>query len=307
MKQRSYWIIRRLWMSGDRWAQFDCVDLSAAFAYYTLQSIFPLLLLTLAIASWLLGRQQQILNEILQKATQVLPPSVGEMVDTTLASLVSQNFGAGLLGAFFLMVTAGNAYLTLQRGTERIWEDVLPKKILKSVWSAQVARFLLNRIEAFVVVSFAGIVIVLDEISANIRMIPIEVWDELSRSMPSLAGFIGQFPVLQVGQFIIPFLSLSGMALLMQLLLLRRRLPIRPLMPGSLLIGLSLTCLNLVVGKSIISLGSRFQAYGVIGSVIVLTIWIWMVGVVVYFGQCLNVVLTREVICRRGEPNPCSD
>ena len=111
-------------MSGDRWAQFDCVDLSAAFAYYTLQSIFPLLLLTLAIASWLLGRQQQILNEILQKATQVLPPSVGEMVDTTLASLVSQNFGAGLLGAFFLMVTAGNAYLTLQRGTERIWEEI---------------------------------------------------------------------------------------------------------------------------------------------------------------------------------------
>ena len=42
--------------------------------------------------------------------------------------LVKQGFGAGLLGAMFLMVTAGNAYLTLQRGADRLWADVLPSQ-----------------------------------------------------------------------------------------------------------------------------------------------------------------------------------
>jgi len=38
-------------------------------------------------------------------------------------------------------------------------------------------------------------------------------------------------------------------------------------------------------------LGSRFQAYGFIGGVLVLTLWVWMVGVIIYFGQCWSVVI----------------
>jgi membrane protein len=40
-------------------------------------------------------------------------------------------------------------------------------------------------------------------------------------------------------------------------------------------------------------LGLRFQAYGVIGGVLVLTLWVWLVGVVLYYGQCLSLVLLR--------------
>ena len=45
-------------------------------------------------------------------------PSVVGLVDSTLVKLVNQGFGAGILGAMFLMITAGNAYLTLQRGAD---------------------------------------------------------------------------------------------------------------------------------------------------------------------------------------------
>ena len=48
--------------------------------------------------------------------------SVVGLVDSTLIKLVNQGFGAGLLGAMFLMITAGNAYLTLQRGADEIIE-----------------------------------------------------------------------------------------------------------------------------------------------------------------------------------------
>ena len=303
LKQRLGWLIRSLWLSWDRWSRCDCVDLSAAFAYYTLQSIFPILLISLSVASWFLGRQQGLVAEIMERTSQMLPPSVVGLVDSTLTSLVQQGVGAGLLGALFLMITAGNAYLTLQRGSERIWQDVLPQNLLPLPWSVQALRFIRNRLEAFIVVFLVGFLLVLDELSANIRMIPIDVWDDLSRSMPFATDWLGRIPVLQMGKFALPFLSLSGLALLMQVLLHKRSLPVRPLVPGSLLIGFLLTCLNLVVSKSIISLGSQFQAYGLIGSVLVLTLWVWMVGVVLYFGQCLSVELTSEVLHRRGEPN----
>ena len=81
------------------------------------------------------------------------------------------------------------------------------------------------------------------------------------------------------------------MALLLQGLLQIRRVPLKPLIPGALMIGTLLTILNLAVSRSILSLGSRFQAYGFIGGVLVLTLWVWMVGVIIYFGQCWSVVI----------------
>ena len=119
-------LIRSLWHAYARWCRFDCVDLSAAFAYYTLQSIFPLLLIVLSIASWSLGRQVGLSDQIVDYAAGFFPPSVVSMVQVTLEQLVKQGVGAGLLGAGALLITAANVYLTLQRGADRIWQGVLP-------------------------------------------------------------------------------------------------------------------------------------------------------------------------------------
>ncbi|WP_320677674.1 YihY/virulence factor BrkB family protein [Prochlorococcus sp. MIT 1300] len=283
-----------LWRAYERWTRCDCVDLSAAFAYYTLQSFFPILLISLSVASWFLGRQTGLDQEIITYTAQVLPPSVVGLVDTTLAKLVNQGFGAGLLGAIFLMITAGNAYLTLQRGTDRLWGDALPIQTKPSPWKTQAFRFIRSRIEAFLVVILIGLLVVIDQLSANIRMIPGAVLEDLSNTSPWVAALLARVPVLEVGQFIIPLLGLSGMALLLQALLPSRRVPLRPLIPGALLIGTLLTILNLTVSRSLLSLGSRFQAYGFIGGVLVLTLWVWMIGVIVYFGQCWSIVLASH-------------
>ena len=46
---RRGWITP-FWRAYRLWLRHDCVDLSAAFAYHGLQSIFPLCLIALAIA-----------------------------------------------------------------------------------------------------------------------------------------------------------------------------------------------------------------------------------------------------------------
>ncbi len=290
-RRKARWVMGSLWRAYERWTRCDCVDLSAAFAYYTLQSFFPILLISLSVASWFLGQQQGLDQQIINYAAQVLPPSVVGLVDTTLVKLVNQGFGAGILGAMFLMVTAGNAYLTLQRGADRLWEDAFPKQRAPAPWRIQAFRFLRTRIEAFLVVFLVGLLVVIDQISANVRMIPGAVLEDLTQTLPWITESLSQFPVLQVGQFMFPMLGFSVMAFLLQALLPSRKVPLRPLLPGALLIGTLLTVLNLAVSRSILSLGSRFQAYGFIGGVLVLTLWVWMVGVIVYFGQCWSVVI----------------
>ncbi len=289
--QKARWFFSSLWRAYERWSKCDCVDLSAAFAYYTLQSFFPILLISLSVASWFLGQQQGLDQQIINLAAQVLPPSVVGLVDSTLVKLVNQGFGAGILGAMFLMITAGNAYLTLQRGADRLWEDVLPIKSKPDPLKIQAFRFIRNRIEAFFVVLLVGFLMVIDQISANIRMIPGAVIEELANKTPWIENVMTKIPVLQVGQFVIPLIGFSTMALLLQGLLPSRRVPLKPLIPGAFMIGTLLTILNLAVSRSILSLGSRFQAYGFIGGVLVLTLWVWMVGVIIYFGQCWSVVI----------------
>ncbi len=301
-RKKARFLIESLWRAYERWANCDCVDMSAAFAYYTLQSFFPILLISLSVASWFLGRQNGLDQQIINFTAQVLPPSVVGLVDTTLVKLVNQGFGAGILGAMFLMVTAGNAYLTLQRGTDRLWEDVLTPKKVPTSFQIQAFRFIRSRVEAFVVVLLIGILVVIDQISSNIRMIPGAVLEELSKTTPWLANFLSSFPVIQVGQFIIPLLGLSIMALLLQALLPSRKVPLRPLIPGAFMIGTLLTILNLTVSRSILSLGARFQAYGFIGGVLVLTLWVWMIGVIIYFGQCWSVVIASMQFNGKVDP-----
>ncbi len=289
--KKARWFFSSLWRAYERWSKCDCVDLSAAFAYYTLQSFFPILLISLSVASWFLGKQQGIEQRIIELTAEVLPSEVIALVSTTLEQLINQGFGAGILGAMFLMITAGNAYLTLQRGADRLWEDVLPVKSKPDPLKIQAFRFIRNRIEAFFVVLLVGIFMVIDQISANIRLIPEAVLEDLANTTPWIENAITKIPVLQVGQFILPLIGFSTMALLLQGLLPSRRVPLKPLIPGALMIGTLLTVLNLAVSRSILSLGSRFQAYGFIGGVLVLTLWVWMVGVIIYFGQCWSVVI----------------
>ena len=72
-KRQFNWFIRSIWQASQKWSRCDCVDLSAAFAYYALQSFFPILLISLSVASWFLGKQQGLDEQIIDLAAQVLP------------------------------------------------------------------------------------------------------------------------------------------------------------------------------------------------------------------------------------------
>ena len=303
-QQALRWFVLSLWRASQRWNDAACVDLSAAFAYFTLQSFFPLLLIVLSVAARVFGRTDS-LDKLIIFVAQILPPSAVDLVDSTLRGLVAQGFGAGLFGVVVLVITASNAYLTLQRGADRLWSEILPPSSIDFPLSTQVYQFIRARLEAFVIILSIAVLILIDQVLVGFRWLPDAFIGNLDYYIPSLMIFVRESPIMSIGQILLPALALSLMAFLLQRVLPSRRVPIMPLVPGAILIGLGLSLLNAVLSLSLVSLGNRFQAYGVIGGVLVLTLWVWLVGVIVYFGQCWSVELasSRMKQVSPGDPN----
>ena len=53
-----------------------------------------------------------------------------------------------------------------------------------------------------------------------------------------------------------------------------------------------LTLVNPLLGRALVWAGSRFLAYGLVGGIILLTLWIWLLGLILYFGMAWTVALT---------------
>lgn len=290
--QRQWARCLPLWQAYRLWLRHDCVDLSAAFAYHGLQSFFPILLIALSLAARILGRDEGLIDRLIAMASDVLPESAIAIFSATLLRFVRQGFGAGLLGFTVLLLTASNAYLTLQRGADRLWWN-RPFGFEGMAWPLLVRRYLQLRLKAIGLVSLFALLISFDQLLSHHRLLG-SIWlHDLLLHVFSGSQLL-QRPV-SLGVDLAISLVVSFFASLLFLWLLpSRRIAWRPLMPGALLISFSLTLLNVLLGRILVLLGLRFQAYGVVGGVLVLTLWVWLVGVVIYYGQCLCLVLDRR-------------
>ncbi|MEX0588725.1 MAG: YihY/virulence factor BrkB family protein [Cyanobium sp.] len=287
-------------MAYKLWLKIDCVDLSAAFAYHTLQSLFPILLIAMSLASKLLGHDEGLYERLIALVVDVLPVTVMPVFAATLATFLQQGLGAGVLGVVVLVLTASNAYLTLQRGSDRLWWN-RPFGFEGLSWKQLVIRYVQLRLKAFGLVSLFALLIVVDQAFTNMRMLGSSGLRDWALAVWPWAGGI-QRPV-SWGLDLVISLSLGiGASFFLLWVLPSRRIRLKPLLPGALLIGTSLTFLNFVLGRVLVTLGLRFQAYGLVGGVLVLSLWAWMVGVILYYGQCLCVVLDRRQRVRMDLP-----
>ena len=292
-----FWLAYRLWL------KLDCVDLSAAFAYHSLQSLFPVLLIALSIAARLLGRDEGLVERLLVVVSDILPDSAIPIFSTTLSAFLRQGFGAGILGAVVLILTASNAYLTLQRGADRLWWN-RPTSFEDLPWKLLVVRYLRLRIKAFGLVSLFALLIVIDQAFTNMRLLGSSgLWSHALKIWPTADGL--QRPVSSLLDLLISLLIAIVLSMLLLWMLPSRRVAWQPLFPGALLIGSSLTILNFALGRILVALGLRFQAYGLVGGVLLLSLWVWLVGVILYYGQCLCVVLDR--LQRAKMEPPCTN
>lgn len=113
------------------WAEFQtdgAMRLAAALAYYTALSLAPLLLLVVAIAGAVFGREAAA-GALDEQLAETFGPTAGETVKELLKSSQSQNggFAAGLIGLITLLIGATGVFASLQDALNVVW-DVDPAR-----------------------------------------------------------------------------------------------------------------------------------------------------------------------------------
>jgi len=297
MLQSPRWLTI-VWRAYGLWLRSDCIDLSAAFAYHTLQSIFPALLIGLALASRWLGGDAVALGRMLHLLAQIIPETAQPVLEQTLTRFLRQGLGAGVLGFVFLIFAANNIYLSLQRGADRLWWN-RPFEADVPGFRLRVARFILLRLKAFILLLLIGPLIIVDQWISNIRFLGYGFVRAFVD--PWLPGLLRHGGSVSFGLDLFISLVISSLITLLLLWWLpSRRIPLRPLVPAALFTASLVTSLNLLLGRSLLLLGWRFQAYGLVGGILLFSLWVWMVGVLVYYGHCLGVVLAHGQSGRRS-------
>lgn len=294
--------LRIAWLTYKLWLRCDCIDLSAAFAFHTLQSFFPAVLIALAFASRVLGQDDVLQERVRLLLVQVIPSEAAiPLVEESFARFLRQGSGAGIVGVVLLLLNANNIYLTLQRGADRLWWN-RPSGLESLTWIKIVERFVILRMKSLLILFLVGPLVILDQLIGNLRILGSTVLRRvISDFLPDRFAFLGEF---SAGADLLLSTLLGFVSMMVLLWLLPSRpVPLRALIPGAILISSLSTMLTILLGRLLFVLGLRFQAYGVIGGILLLMFWLWVLGVILYFGQCLSVTMAHP---RHGGPSALS-
>ena len=249
------------------WRDDEASRMGAALAYYTLFAIAPLLLIAIAVAGLVFGREAAQ-GRIVDEFAAVVGQSGAEAVTALIENSRRPEAGivATILGAATLLLGASGAFLELKNALNRMW-DV--KEQRGRVWG-----FVRNRLLAFALVLAVGFLL----------MASLVVSAALSAAGSLLETYVSH-PVVLL-QIANNALSLIVITVLFALIF--KVLPDTSIGWRDVWAGAAMTSLLFTLGKFGIGfyLGRRSftSAYGAAGSVVVLIVWVYYLAQIFYFG-----------------------
>lgn len=254
------------------WKTDRASRMAAALAYYTIFSLAPILMITIAIASLIWQRdvvQAQLLNQI-----QSL---VGIEDASFIAGLLesSSNSAKGVtttvIGIFTLLFGALGVFNELQNSLNTIWRgrEEKPKDFLESIKNLLIDRFL-----SFSMILGIGFMLLVSlVVSAGISIL-----GELTANILPFHEFI-----LQTINFLI---SMGIITVLFAMIF--KFLPDEKVLWKNVWLGAFVTAVLFSLGKTLIGLylgGSAIaSSFGAAGSLILLLVWIYYSAQILFFG-----------------------
>ncbi|HEY9761532.1 MAG TPA: YihY/virulence factor BrkB family protein [Trichocoleus sp.] len=264
-----------------KWQQDDCLEMGAALAYYSLFSLFPIILVILSVVGFVMGPNTVAHNQILLFAQEALPPDAFNVLEDALIHLHTGSASASIIGFGILLFTASGFFGALSRAFDKIWH-VKPHPEESGSMSAIALNFLWKRLFAFLMVlSSAGLIFV--SLVSNLAI------DTL---LKMLNGFSAHINLVSIDQVLllhwlqagVSFLVLALVVMVLFMVLPSTRIALSDVWLGGLLTALLWVIVQHLISNSVISLGSRFRSYGVVGGVMVLMLWIYLTSQIFFLG-----------------------
>ena len=268
--------------TGLKWDRDNCPGMAAALSYYALFSLFPLLLVILSIVGTLIGPDTEAFRYIQSMIVRDLPPDVQSMVVGTIIALNETSVSAGIVGFMLLFFAASTLFAILRQSVNKIWES--PNRVSDAGSVPKMVLFLIvNKLVAYLLVLGTALLL-LTSLVANIFIRT--VLDLLSRFQETFAWIqrVDELQLtrgLQIGSTIF-ILSLTLCVLFKVLPSVRPQW--RDVWMGALMTAVLLAGLQQLATGSVVSVFSRFLSYGVIGSVMILMLWIFLACQIFFLG-----------------------
>ena len=280
-----------------KWERDECSEMGAALAYHGIFSLFPLLLVILSIAGFFLGSDADVDNQLLKLAQSSLPPSAYDIFESTLLDLNQSSMGAGLISFLLLLFTASKFFSALDHFVNKIWQVQTSQHTHNNLLESAL-NFLQSKLsESFWLVLGTALVMLLSLLSDIALQVILKIAEDFNQSFDSVQIY-SPWLLNRLEQWII-FLLLS-----LAIAVLFKMLPLTQVAWGDVWLGALFTAalfmlLKYLVSNSIIELGSKFLGYGVVGSVMLLLLWIYLVCQLFLLGSQFTYVYTHLFGSRR--------
>ena len=264
-----------------KWRQDECLEMGAALAYYALFSFFPILLVILSLFGFVAGPNTAIYQQILIVAKEAVPPSAYSVVEGTLIQLHQGSASASIVSFGVLFFTASGFFSALDRYVDKIWRvhpSQNPNRNLISLAFGFVGR----KFFAFILIFGAAALTLVSLLSTLAIDIILKIVESFSNSLDFIT--INRVALLSTLQLGVSFVTLTLVVIVLFKILPSTQVAWGDIWIAALITVTLLVILQQLISNSVISLGSRFQSYGVVGGVMVLMLWIYLTSQIFFFG-----------------------
>ena len=267
MKPKSLWKLLKTIVI--KWLDDDPFQSAAALSYYTLFSLAPLLIISIAVAGFVFGHEAAH-NQIVMTIQGLVGRESAEAVQAMIQSASNRpesGMLSSLMGGILLLFGAGGVVGQLQTSLNAIWG-------VKTQSDSGVHEFIRRRFISFAMVLAVGFLLL---VSLTISAL-------ISGAAQFMGGLIGEAAL--IAHVLDILLSFGFITLLFATIY--KLLPDVEIQWNDVLTGAAMTSVLFTIGKSLIGLYLGSSAitsiYGAAGSIITVLLWVYYSALIFLLG-----------------------
>jgi membrane protein len=267
------------------WLEDDAPQLAAALAFYSILSLVPLIIITLAITGFFFG-EEAARGELVNQIDGLVGSEAAKGIQEILASTAREEktgIIATIFGVITLLVGASGIFAQLQGALNHIW-NVEKKK------GSGIITVIRTRLLSFTMVFASGFLLLTSLIISAVLTALGNYASELAPGFPLLMQLINQLVSLGIISLVfacifkyLPDVKISWKDVVAGALL------------SAILFNLGKFGIGLYLGKSAIS-----SSYGAAGSLVVMLIWVFASSLILLFGAEFTQVYSHRYGSRRN-------
>lgn len=269
--------------SGVKWSDDSAPRLAAAFSFYAILSLAPVLIVAVFGAGLFYGQRVDALNELLGQAKSAIGVQGAKLLQEMVYEAMNRRTGiiATILSLAVTFFSASNLFLAFDDSVNAIWKI----RSTGPPWKI----FLVSRLLAFVMVLVFGAIV--------IGWLGFDAW---LNWMEAYVPGIAQWEYVSVIATLFLLVLIAAVALKS---LPRKRLKWSDVWPGAVITAIGVDLAKFLLGAYFATFHVS-KAYGPAGAVVLVLLWIYYVAQIYFFGVEVTYVYAHEYGSRKGLDEP---